>query len=200
MLFQCVNLVFLAAASLTGSPASQMRQNRAIDAIPLERMADITELKSLAAQGKLVPIADTEWYAVDVTLGVEDPTNAAWYAHARPWVKAFLDDLRDAPRRAGERFRITSLSRTAEYQRLLVGNSGENPTAIRGRKWWQRSSHLAGATVDITYKEMSYATRKWLQARLLDLERRKLIEATKERKRSTTFHIMVFPGYRKTRP
>lgn len=184
-------------ASLKGSVVSQKRQNLAADRHRLSRLRDLGDLKRFVRKGLLVPVEDTDAYVIGPGLGCMDPDHAAWYRHARPWTKTFLDrELGAAHRETGERFRVTSLVRTRAYQRKLV-RSGAN--AISGRKWWMRSSHLTGATVDISYKDMSKKAQRWLDKRLLALERRGLVEATKER-RSYCYHVMVFPKYGEPKP
>ena len=180
------------SASLKGGVISQKRQNRVADRHHLTRLKDLDALKKSVRSGLLVEVSDTDAYRLGPYLGYLDPGNEAWYRHTRTWTKRFLDrELGDIHRATGERFKVTSLVRTRAYQRKLV-KSGAN--AISGRAWWRQSSHLTGATVDISYKDMSADARKRLEKRLLALEKAGLIEATKEHA-SYCFHIMVFPEY-----
>lgn len=177
------------SGALRGSVASQKRQNSVADDHDLTRIKDLDQLERFIDQGRLVPIEDTDSYYLE-TVGSEDPDNAELYAHARPWVKKFLDaELEAAHRDTGDRFKITALSRTKKYQKRLCRN---NAAAICGSAWWKQSSHLTGSTVDISKIDMSSKARKWLRKRLIKLEKQGKIEATEE---SGCFHVMVFPNY-----
>jgi len=179
-------------ASLRGGVSSMKRQNRNANRHELARLRDLDDLKRSVTEGRLVSVSDTDAYRIDAYLGYLDADNAAWYRHARPWTKRFLDTELGAGHLAtGERFTITSLVRTKVYERRLT-KSGAN--TISGRAWWKQSSHLTGAAVDISHKEMSREAKRWLERRLLQLERQGVIEATKEH-RSRCYHIMVFPEY-----
>lgn len=181
-------------ASLRGGISSQKKQNHVANKGSLSRMRDLSDLKKFVRLGLLVPVTNTTSYELGPYLGYLDPGNSAWYRYSRPWTKRFLDrELGAGHRATGHRFKITSLVRTKMYQKKLV-KKGAN--AISGKKWWMQSSHLTGATVDISYKDMSPKAQRWLEKRLLQLERRGLIEATKEH-RSLCFHIMIFPSYGK---
>jgi hypothetical protein len=56
------------------------------------------------------------------------------------------------------------------------------------------SSHLAGVTVDITKKHLTYAQIKWIRQYLLDMKDRGLVEAEEEHWQAV-FHIMVSDRY-----
>lgn len=180
------------SGALRGSVASQKRQNSVADKWDLTRLKDVSQLKRFIEKGRLVPIVDTDAYYLDA-VGSEDPDNADLYAHARPWVKKFLDaELGAAHSDAGDRFKITGLARTKAYQKRLCRT---NSAAICGSAWWKQSSHLTGSTVDISKIDMSDAARDWLRRRLIKLEAKGKIEATEE---AGCFHVMVFPDYGQT--
>jgi hypothetical protein len=181
------------AAVLLGSPAALAEENRIADEFGLARFKDLAELRAHVADGRLVPIADDGPVTVDGQLGEHDPDNAKLYAHARPWVKQFLRDLAaDSAMPAGAKFRVTSLSRTEEYQKKLRRKSA---VAASGATPAKRSSHLTGSTVDISTKDMPPAVQAWLRKRLADMERRGLLQATEEKWGALCFHIMVRPDY-----
>ncbi|HTK04755.1 MAG TPA: DUF5715 family protein [Candidatus Eisenbacteria bacterium] len=180
------------AAVLRGSRGALAGENELADRHHLSRLRDEAELRRFIAAGLLVPVASTDAYELDPTLGEEDPDNAALYAHARPWVRAFLDDVfAEGHRLHGDRYRITSMVRTLAYQRSLRRH---NPFAATGRTRDERSSHMTGSTVDIRSTELSPAGIAWLRNRLAELERAGAIRATEERYNGC-FHIMVAPDF-----
>lgn len=194
VLFLCEGMLHARPASLKGSVLSQKRQNRVANKAHLSRLRNIKDIQKLVRKDLLVEVKDTPAYYLGRYLGYLDAPNAAWYRFTRPWTKRFLERVLGAGHRlTGERFKVTSLVRTKIYQRKLV-KKGAN--AISGSGWWRQSSHLTGATIDISYKNMSPKARRWLEKKLLILERKGLVEATKER-RSYCFHVMVFPSYGK---
>ncbi|WKZ28652.1 MAG: DUF5715 family protein [Patescibacteria group bacterium] len=175
---------------------AQKRQNAAADRHDLDRIRDIPHLKRLIAGGYLVKIdgSDTDAYAIADELGEEDPGNRALYMHGRPYTKAFLKDLLGrAHREFGREYKVTSLTRTWEYQRLLCKS---NDNAICGGKGWKRSSHLTGATVDISYVGFSKSEHRWFRRELDALQKRGTIIYIKEYAQSC-YHIMVLPTYGK---
>ncbi|HTM67701.1 MAG TPA: DUF5715 family protein [Candidatus Binatia bacterium] len=180
------------ASILRGSRGALAGENAVGDRYGLTRIRDVDELRRFIAAGLLVPVASTDAYELDPTLGEEDPDNAALYAHARPWTRAFLDDvLAEGHRLHGDRYKITSLVRTQAYQRTLRRH---NAAAATGRTRDERSSHLTGSTVDIRSTELSPAGIEWLRTRLAALERAGAIRATEERYNGC-FHIMVTPDF-----
>jgi hypothetical protein len=178
--------------TLRGSRAALARENAWADRHDLTRIRDLAELRRFIAAGLLVPVASSDAYVIDATLGEEDPDDAALYAHARPWTLAFLDDLLvEGHRLHGDRYEITSLVRTQAYQRTLRRH---NAAAASGRTRRERSSHLTGATVDIRTEGLSADGHRWLRERLVELERLGAVLATEERYNGC-FHIMVSPDY-----
>lgn len=186
-----------AGGPLSGSRGSQAKQNKVANRHDLTRLKDLKQLRHFIKHGLLVAVGDTDAYAIDRSLGEMDPDHAELYAHARPWVKKFLDDvLSEGHRATGTRFTITSLVRTKAYQRKLRRH---NRAAASGATWWKQSSHLTGSTVDISYLGLDAEAERWLEKRLRALEKRGLIEATKEYGQAC-FHVMVFPEYGKAAP
>lgn len=180
------------AITLRGSRAALARENAVADRHDLTRIRDLAQLRRFIDAGLLVPIGSTAAYEIDAELGEDDPANAALYAHARPWTRTFLDEvLAEGHRLHGDRFLITSLTRTQAYQRQLRRH---NRAAASGRTPAERSSHLTGATVDIRSTNLSPEGLAWLRRRLAELERRGAIQATEERYNGC-FHVMVFPDY-----
>ena len=124
---------------------------------------------------------------------------SGYYLHAvrednrylRPWTKLFLSRLSSQFRaRFGRPLRVTSLLRTAEYQRSLQRRNG-NAAADDGPK---RSAHLTGASLDISKKGTTGAERRWLKSVLSSLHNGGQIYAIEEFKQPV-FHILVHRQY-----
>ena len=178
--------------SLDGSDDSLRRQNEEADRLHLERYADAASLKAAIALGDLVPVAATDAFTVDKDIGSKDRKHASLYRHVRTWTLAFIDrELSSGRAATGSRFRITSLVRTEAYQKRL---SRSNLNAVVGDDPMRHSSHLTGATVDISWKGLPQKAVRWLRDRLLTLEAQDHVEATMEH-RNQCFHVMVFPSY-----
>src|SRR5512142_3147468 len=181
-------------ATLRGSPAALAGENAMADRHRLSRIRDVDELRRFIDAGLLVPVAATDAYDLDGTLGEADPDHAALYAHARPWVRTFLDEtLGEGHRLHGDRFTLTSLVRTVAYQRLLRRRYAAAAGAVGARS--RMSSHLTGSTVDIKIMGLSSEAESWLRGRLVELERLGAVRATEERGSSVCFHVMVSPDY-----
>jgi hypothetical protein len=154
------------AQSLSGSRASLDRQNLAARDHDYSFLATSGQVRKFVDAGYLVPIepnADFELHEVS-------------YPFARPEVHVFVERLAAQYRRAcGERLVVTSLTR---------------PEAEQPRNASDRSVHPTGMAIDL--RRPNSACRGWLERVLLDLEKAKVIEATRER-RPAHYHIAVFP-------
>jgi len=179
-------------SDLRGGPAAQKRHNRAADADGLSRLDDRADLERFISAGLLVEVADTDAYYLDA-LGGHDASHADLYAHARPWTKRFLDrELGDAHAKFGHRFKVTSLVRTARYQKKIC--AAGNRAAVCGTDWWEQSLHLTGATVDVSKEGMSSKTLAWMRKRLVRLQDQGLVAAIEE---AGAFHVFVRKAYGK---
>jgi len=111
--------------------------------------------------------------------------------YLRPWTRLFLSRLSSQYRaRFGKQLRVTSLLRTAEYQRSLQGRNG-NAASAKGPK---RSAHLTGASIDISKKGMTGAERQWLRRVLTSLRDNGYLYAIEEYQQPV-FHILVHRKY-----
>lgn len=124
---------------------------------------------------------------------------SGYYLHAvreqnrylRPWTRLFLSRLSSQYRaRFGKQLRVTSLLRTAEYQRSLQGRN-DNAASAKGPK---RSAHLTGASIDISKKGMTGAERQWLRRVLTSLRGNGYLYAIEEYQQPV-FHILVHRKY-----
>jgi hypothetical protein len=134
--------------------------------------------------GRLRPVpAETRGFRV---VGVP-----AWRRVARPWTRLFLYQAGWAAHALfGTRLRVTDLTRTEAVQVTLSASNGNAATAFGPR----RSSHLTGASVDLSKVEHSRREIEWLRLVLGRLAARGLVSAVEEFLQPH-FHVMVLPGY-----
>jgi hypothetical protein len=174
----------LVAAPLRARPGHPARENAAADAQRLTRLRTRTVLDRFLGAGLLVPMTG---HAPSVHVaGIP-----AWRRVARPWTRQFVRQLGEAIHRLfGARLRVTALARTEAVQAALLTSNG-NAAAVRGPS---RSSHLTGASVDLSKVELSDAELEWMQVVLARLTRRGVILAIEEFVQPH-FHVMVFRQY-----
>ena len=113
------------------------------------------------------------------------------YYYLRPWSKLFLDRLSSQFRgRFGRPLRVTSLIRTTDYQNQLSRSNGNAASAV-GEK---RSSHLTGASLDISKKGMTAAQQRWVRNVLASIKAKGFLFAVEEFYQPN-FHVMVYRNY-----
>jgi len=111
--------------------------------------------------------------------------------YLRPWSKLFLARLsRQYRARFKTPLRVTSLLRPAHYQRSLQRRNG-NAAASNGPK---ASTHLTGASLDISKKGMTSRQIAWMRSVLSSLNEKGHVFAIEEFKQPN-FHIMVYRSY-----
>jgi hypothetical protein len=179
-LFSASPLLLLADAN------SPRIQNDRADHDDLSRMRNTAMVQRFAQNGRLVriPLNHRHYYIHDVP---------AAYRYARPWTKLFLARLsRQYHARFGQRLRVTSLVRTEGRQRYLA-QVNRNAASAHGVL---RSSHLTGATVDVSKRFMSQSEVRWLRNSLYSLQSQGYIYAIEEFGQPV-FHIMVYRNYPK---
>ncbi|MGH9739308.1 MAG: DUF5715 family protein [Candidatus Acidiferrales bacterium] len=191
---------FLLAALLIASPAivrgrarsvlaanasSQTIQNAQANAYHLARMRNRAMIVQFFEAGYLVSVPpETRTYYLH---GV--PTD---YSYLRPWAKRFLDQIsREYYATFHTQLRVTSLVRTVSLQQRLARRNFNAAEATGD----DRSSHLTGATLDISKHSMSWREKKWLRRQLVELEQSGYLYAVEEF-RQPCFHVMVYPNYR----
>ena len=156
------------AQSLDGSRESLIRQNQEAQEQGFSYLRTVADVQEFANLGLLVPVrgsADYELAGDEVSFPV-----------ARPEVKTFLDWFgRRYHAGCGEPLVVTSLTR---------------PTSRQPRNASEISVHPTGIALDLRRSERT-ACRQWLEANLLDLEGKGVIEATRERW-PAHYHVAVF--------
>lgn len=173
-----------AAPSLKATGTSQLEQNRLADADHLSRMLDKAMLKRWARLELLLPVPErTRDYYLHAI-----PSD---YRYLRPWARLFLERISNQFRaRFGRPMRVTSLVRTASYQKSLSRRNG-NAAPSTGPK---ASVHLTGACLDISKRDMTVRQQNWVRNVLGQLRQRGYLYAIEEF-RQPTFHILVHRRY-----
>lgn len=178
--------MYAARTSMLAAGAySQQVQNTRADAEDLSRMRDYAMILRFRRAGLLVPLSasTSDYYLYRIS---------PKYRYLRPWAKLFLTRLsRQYHARFGRRLRVTALVRTAAFQRSLRRRN-VNAAAAFGAS---RSSHLTGATLDISKRFMAPLHKQWVRNVLYHLHQRRLILAIEEF-HQPCFHVMVHKSYR----
>lgn len=170
---------------LIARDSSQAVQNAQANAFHLSRLRNRAMVRRFYAAGLLVAVPGrTRYYYLH-----EIPAS---YRYLRPWAKLFLDRLsQEYYTRFRQRLRVTSLLRTVALQLQL---ERRNPNAARATGSY-RSSHLTGATLDISKRFMKARGQAWMRQVLLNLKRAGYLYAVEEFE-EPCFHVMVYPTYR----
>lgn len=167
--------------SLRGSRTALQSENVAANRLRLTRISDDTKLRSFRKKGLLVPLPESKSLKVDHRI----PYKNRW---CRPWTRQFLIQLSSHFfARFKEPLMVTSAVRTVGYQHRLMRI---NPNAARGDTPLRRSSHLTGATIDISKKNMTVAEKHWIRDRLI-LNKQVGRALVTEEFGQPVFHIMV---------
>jgi hypothetical protein len=170
---------------LAARRSSQSIQNERANAYHLSRMQNRAMIVKYFRAGDLaaVPPETRFYYLHDIPPA---------YAYLRPWAKRFLDQIgREFYANFHEQLRVTSMIRTVALQRRLERRNFN----AAGATGMDRSSHLTGATLDISKHGMSAREKRWMRRKLIALEQSGYLYAIEEFEQPC-FHVMVFPNYR----
>jgi len=169
---------------LRARPGNLSLENQRADADDLSRLSSTTMLNRFIRAGLLVavPASTAHYYLNNIP---------AAYRYLRPWSKLFLTRLsRQFHARFGKKLRVTSVVRTVGLQNSIAKRNG-NAAAAYGP---QRSTHLTGATLDISKKGMTGREVAWMREVLHSLKTKEYLHAIEEFQQSA-FHVMVFRNY-----
>lgn len=169
---------------LLATPRSQLDQNRYADGDDLSRMLNASMIQRFNRNGYLlkVPVSTRHYYLRSIP---------SQYRYLRPWSRLFLYRLsKQYHARFKKKLRVTSLVRTVASQVRLAKWNGNAATAYGAR----RSSHLTGATLDISKHGMTVKERNWMRRVIYSLKQKGYLYAVEEF-RQPTFHIMVYRNY-----
>jgi hypothetical protein len=155
-------------ATLRGSRSSVLRQQKLAKQHDFTTLRNSSEVRKFVRAGLLVPVQSHADLELD---GVSFP-------YARPQLQTFLRRLaRDYRAATGEALVVTSLTRPLSHQ-------PRNASSF--------SVHPNGMAVDLR-RSRNAAARRWLEARLLKLEREGVLDATRE-SRPPHYHVALFPS------
>ena len=153
--------------TLRGSPGSMVRQHRVAEENDYSFLRTGSQVRDFVDKGVLVKVEGDQNFSVSP--GVSFP-------YARPEVGTFLERLGAQYREGcGEKLVVTSLTRPLANQ---PGNAH------------QLSVHPAGMAVDFRISR-SAKCRAWLEGALLGLERKGVLDVTRERN-PPHYHVAVF--------
>jgi LysM repeat protein len=159
----------LEAASLTPSRPGLLRQVRAANDHGFTYAYDVDDVQAMLRSGDLVRLPGNRDYAVKRTVSLP---------YARPETKLFVERLAGQYRDAcGQQLVVTSLVRPKTRQ-----PANSSPLSV----------HPTGMALDLRISD-SRACRAWLERALLNLERRGVLEAARER-RPPHYHVVLFPS------
>jgi LysM repeat protein len=166
-LFLLTGATCVFAQSLKGSRTAMRKQNAVAQSQDYTFLVTSSDVRRYVDKGLLVPVRGNANYK---TAGVSFP-------YARPAVKLFVERLASQYKAAcGEKLVVTSLTR---------------PLSRQPRNASDLSVHPAGMAVDLRLSRKT-GCRRWLEESLAGLEKRGVLEATKERN-PAHYHIAVFP-------
>jgi LysM repeat protein len=158
-----------AEVSLTPTHDALLRQSLGAREAGLPYLIDDAQVHDAVRRGDLVTLLGNDDYAINPEVR---------HAAARPELKAFVERLGAQYRlKCGERLVVTSLVRPLDHQ---PWNS--DPLSV----------HPTGIAVDMRVPG-DWSCRRWLEATLLDLEARGVVEAAREHV-VPHYHVVVFPG------
>ena len=192
VLFACVVVLspITAQASsrtlLKASSNSQVIQNKRADRDDLSRMKNVSMVRRFIRAGLLVrvPSRTRHYYTRYIP---------AKYSYLRPWSKLFLDRLSSQYyARFKKKLRVTSTVRTIALQNS-IRKRNRNAASPYGPK---RSSHLTGATLDISKAGMTSREIAWMRNVLHSVKKKGYLYAVEEFQQPT-FHIMIYKNYPK---
>ena len=164
---------------------SQQVQNERADSDNLSRMSDHPMILRFQGAGLLqaVPLSTPTFYLHRIS---------SKYRYLRPWTKLFLTRLSSRYHaRFRQKLRVTALVRTVAAQQALRRHNLNAAVAVGT----VRSSHLTGATLDISKHQMLPEHRQWMRRVLYSLHSQGVIQAIEEF-RQPCFHVMVHRSYR----
>lgn len=154
------------AVTVRGSPASMERQHEMAVAADYTFAESPKDVESLVAKNALVPVNGGADYALA----------SVSFPYARPEVKTFVERVSADYRKAcGEPLVVTSLTRPSTRQ---PGNAHK------------LSVHPAGMAVDFRISREARC-RDWLEKTLLAMEKKDLLDITRERS-PAHYHVAVF--------
>lgn len=163
-----VSAATASAATLKGSRASLLKQQKVARQHDFTHLRTGAQVRKFVGAGILVPIRGNANYRL----------KSVSYPYGRRETKTFIEDLAAGYRSAcGEQLVVTSITR---------------PTTEQPRNASPFSVHPTGMAIDLR-KPTKSSCRRWLESRLLQLERQGVLDATSEN-RPPHYHIALYPS------
>lgn len=154
--------------SLKGSPDSMTRQHEVATTNGYDFVKTAEDVQGLIERHEMVAIESNRFLTV---------LSSVSHPYARPEVRLFVERLAEQYKEAnGEKLVITSLTR---------------PTDDQPWNAHKLSVHPAGLAVDFRISAKAHS-RQWLEGVLLNLERKGVLDVTRE-KNPPHYHVALFP-------
>jgi Family of unknown function (DUF5715) len=166
-----------------GSHELLVQQNQEMDRAQMFRVMNDSDLMQHELAQELVPVSETD--ALKLASDLPDSRR-----YCRPWTRDFLQDFSEA---FFSEFHmpltVNSLVRTMEQQaRLRRHNKFAAP------EWGDTAStHLTGATFDLSRRGLTPMQYAWITSYLLPLKEAGMVDPIEERQ--PVLHIVVFDKY-----
>jgi hypothetical protein len=156
------------AVELKGSPASMERQHSVAVEKGLRFAKTFEDIDLMLEDGELVRLPGNEHYELRDGLSSD-----AARAEVRLFVERLAEEYFEA---TGEKLVVTSLTRAAGHQPANAHSLSVHPT---------------GLALDLRISQRA-ESRKWIEKRLLELEAKGVLDATREN-HPPHYHIALFP-------
>jgi hypothetical protein len=166
-----------------GSHELLVQQNQEMDRAQMFRVMNDVDLMQHELAQELVPVSETD----ALKLASDLPDNRRY---CRPWTRDFLQDFSEAfYSEFHTPLQVNSLVRTVEQQaRLRRHNHFAAP------EWGDTAStHLTGATFDLSRRGLTSMQYAWITSYLLPLKEAGIVDPIEERQ--PVLHIVVFEKY-----
>jgi hypothetical protein len=166
-----------------GSHDLLVQQNQEMDRAQMFRVMNDSDLMQRELAQELVPVSETD--ALKLASDLPDSRR-----YCRPWTRDFLQDFSEAfYSEFHTPLQVNSLVRTMEQQgRLRRHNHFAAP------EWGDTAStHLTGATFDLSRRGLTPVQYAWITSYLLPLKEAGMVDPIEERQ--PVLHIVVFDKY-----
>lgn len=111
-----------------------------------------------------------------------------------PNAKPILEELAKAyHQKFGRPLRVTSLTRSMDYQ---IGLNVTNPNSFKVRGAGSLPPHTSGCAFDLARKHMTADEQNFVQEKLVEMERRGVLDGLREGGANACFHVFIYPDGR----
>lgn len=111
-----------------------------------------------------------------------------------PRAKPILEELAKAYQaKFGRPLRVTSLTRSMDYQ---IGLNKINPNSFNVKGPGSLPPHTSGCAFDLARKHMTADEQNFVQEKLVEMEKRGVLDALREGGANACFHVFIYPDGR----